>query len=51
MTDIGMVRDSYGKTKLYLTLGWAIGFGASAGMGYSQTITKMSKSDFSGWAS
>lgn len=51
MGDIGAVVDSYGNSKMYLTLGWAMGFGASAGMGYSQTNTKMSMSDFSGWTS
>ncbi|OYT14558.1 MAG: hypothetical protein B7C24_17675 [Bacteroidetes bacterium 4572_77] len=51
MFDIGSVRDSYGNVDMYLTLGVTIGYGASAGMGYSQTNTNMSMSDFSGWAS
>ncbi len=51
MGDIGAVVDSYGNSKMYLTLGAVIGWGASAGMGYSQTNKKMSMNDFSGWAS
>ncbi len=50
MGDIGAVVDSYRNSKMYLTIGWAMGYGASGGMGYSQTNTKMSLSDFSGWA-
>jgi len=51
MMDVGAVVDSYGNSKMYLTLGVVIGWGASAGMGYSQTNKKMSINDFSGWAS
>jgi hypothetical protein len=36
---------------MYLTIGWAMGYGATAGMGYSRTNRQMSMDDFSGWAS
>ena len=51
MLDIGGVIDSYGNSKMYLTVGWAIGFGATAGMGYSRTNSNMTVNDLSGWAS
>ena len=51
MLDVGGVIDSYGNSKMYLTVGWAIGFGATAGMGYSRTNSNMTVNDLSGWAS
>jgi RHS repeat-associated protein len=51
MGDMGVVVDSYGNSELYLTIGWAMGYCASAGMGYSKTNNEMSMDDFSGWAS
>jgi len=45
MFDIGGVSDSYGNTKLYFTMGWAMGMGASGGRGYGKTA-KQQNSDF-----
>jgi hypothetical protein len=50
MGDIGAVVDSYGNSKLYLTVGGVIGYGAAAGMGYSRTGRYTSMDDFSGLA-
>ncbi|MDP2336042.1 MAG: RHS repeat-associated core domain-containing protein, partial [Bacteroidota bacterium] len=50
--DLGAVFDSNGQAQMYFTFGWAYGFGATAGMGYSTTTKRDFKvSDYAGAAS
>lgn len=46
MGDAGGIIDSYGKTSMYVTVGLAFGYGASAGMGVSRTTKNSNVEDF-----
>ncbi len=49
--DIGAVFDGYGQGQMYFTFGWAYGFGATAGVGYSRTNKGFKVTDYAGSAS
>ncbi len=50
MADVGGVIDSKGNSMLYLTVGWAVGFGASGGLGYSRTSKNFDLNSFAGYS-
>ncbi len=51
MFDFGSIIDSYGNSKVYFTLGYTIGLGASVGGGFSATNKNVSYEDLSGESS
>jgi len=50
MGDMGVIFDSYGNTSNYFTIGFVIGYGASAGTGFSITTDNAKINDFSGYS-
>ena len=51
MIDIGVVVDSYRDFRLYFTIGWAQGIGASGGMSFGKTNKNFKFSDMEGLSS
>jgi RHS repeat-associated protein len=51
MYDIGIIVDSYGNASNYLTIGYGLGFGASAGVGYTMLPKGTRLGDFQGGGS
>jgi len=51
MFDIGGGVDSYGESRMYFTIGWAQGYGASAGMGFGKTNKNFRFGDMEGLSS
>jgi hypothetical protein len=49
--DLGAVFDSYGQSQMYFTFGWAYGFGATAGVGYTSTNRNFKVDNYAGSAS
>lgn len=50
MADIGGVIDSRGNSSLYFTIGWAVGLGASGGLGVSGTSKNFDLTKFAGYS-
>jgi hypothetical protein len=51
MGDLGVIYDNDGQSSMYLSIGWLMGYGASAGMGFSTPFKKTNINDYSGESS
>jgi hypothetical protein len=50
MADMGGVIDSEGNSSMYFSIGWAIGIGASGGLGFSKTSKNFNLNNFAGYS-